>query len=87
MTVSTGSRNIKAVYYRGKDVMKVNKSKWANSASKNAFDHMQLDRYEATHCEVYDERTGELHAVLRRKLTKGEVEIETLFKREVKEGM
>lgn len=79
--------NIKTVYYRGKSAVKTTRSKWANSASKNAFGHMQTNQYDATHCEVFDESTGELHAVITAKLKGGKHMIETIFEREVREGM
>lgn len=81
----TSNRPIRTVFYQHKDVVRVNHAKWANNAVPNAVGHMQLNQYDATHCEVFDSASGELHAVIRRKIG-GEV-IEILFKREVQEGM
>lgn len=77
-------RPIRTDYYLGGKVVKTNKSVHANSAAKNCFDHLQTNDYEATVGEVWDEDTGELHAVFRRKVG-GEadpVHISTVFKRE-----
>lgn len=52
--------------------------------SPNCVKHMQIDKYSATHAEVYDEDNGELHAVVKRSIN-GDVHI--LFKREVQEGV
>lgn len=75
--------SIRTDYYFGGKIVKVTRSLHANSASKNCFDHMQTNDYEATVAEVYDEDTGELHAVIRRRVG-GEadpVHVSTAFKR------
>lgn len=77
-------RPIRTVFYRGKQEVRVNYSTWANNAVPNAVRHMQTNEYDATHCEVFDSVNGELHSVIKRRIT-GDIEI--LFKREVKEGM
>jgi hypothetical protein len=78
------TRNIKTVYYFLHEAVKVTHSVWANNAVPNAIGHMQVNQYEATHCEVYDVANGELHAVIKRNVL-GDITI--LFKRTVKEGM
>jgi hypothetical protein len=79
-------RPIVTTYYedfKANKMVKITRSLHANSACMNCFNHMQLDHYKALVAEVYDERTGSLHAVFRHKINGG---IETIFKREVKEG-
>lgn len=78
-------RPIQTVFYQKHDAVKVTRSKWANTAVPNAIKHMQVNQYDATHCEVYDASSGELHAVIKSYI--GTNRIEILFKREVKEGM
>lgn len=78
------SRNIKTVYYFGRDVVKVNSACFANNAVPRCIGHMQMNEYSASHAEVYDAGSGELHAVIRRQVS-GNITI--VFKREVKEGM
>lgn len=82
--MSTRKRTIKTVFYRVREVVKATHSSWANNAVPNAVGHMQVNQYDATHCEVYDTSSGELHAVIKRSIT-GDIHI--LFKREVKVGM
>ena len=81
-----GSRSIETSYYRGnsnkKDLVKTNRAVHANSAVLRAVDHMQFNHYEATTAEVFDNDSGVLHAVLRRRMS-GDIEI--LYKRKVKE--
>ena len=77
-------RPIRTVFYRGRTVVRTTHSRWANNAVPRAVGHLQLRQYDATHCEVFDSATGELHAVLKVNL-KGVIFV--LFKREVKEGM
>lgn len=55
---------IQTMYYRGKQEIKINRAKHANSAVLRAVDHMQLNSYGATVAEVYDTETAELHAVI-----------------------
>jgi len=75
---------IKTVFYFEKKAVRANHARWANNAVPNAVKHMQLNEYAATHCEVYDTVSGDLHAVIKRSVN-GDIHI--LFKREVKEGM
>lgn len=79
------ARPIQTVFYQRHNVVRVTRSKWANTAVPNAVKHMQTNEYDATHCEVYDASTGVLHAVIKYHI--GTNRIEILFKREVREGM
>lgn len=83
MAKEQGTRKIQTVYYRGKDIVQVNRAVHVNSASERCFSHMQMNHYEATTAEVFDNESGVLHAVFKRSVTGDE--IKTLFKREVKE--
>lgn len=76
---------IRTAFYRKDTVVKVNHAAWANNAVPNAVRHMQINQYDATHCEVYDTVTGELHAVIKAHI--GSNRIEILFKRQVVEGL
>jgi hypothetical protein len=78
-------RSIRTVYYQRNLVVKTTASKFANNAVPNCIRHMQLNEYDATHVEVYDEDSGVLHAVIKRSIKTGDIVI--LFKREVEEGM
>jgi len=77
------ARTIRTVFYRLAKVVKINNAYYANSAVLRCVDHLQHNQYNATHAEVYDESNGDLHAVVRRRVT-GDLEI--LFRRAVKEG-
>lgn len=77
-------RPIKTVYYFGSRAVKITRAKHANSAVPRCVDHLQLNHYNATLAEVYDDVNAELHAVVTRSV-KGTIKI--VFKREVKEGM
>ena len=76
---------IRTVFYRGNEAVKTNHAMWANNAVPNAVRHMQINQYDATHCEVYDSVSGELHAVIKAHI--GSNRIEILFKCDVREGM
>lgn len=76
---------IRTVFYRKADVVKINHAMRADNSVPNAIRHMQINQYDATHCEVYDSTTGELHAVIKAHI--GSNRIEILYKREVREGM
>lgn len=80
MTITTN-------YMRGRNhnVVFTTRAYHANSAVLNCVKHMQLNHYEADVAEVYDTKTGELHAVVAYKPGIGKIEI--VYKREVKEGM
>lgn len=82
-----GTRPIRSEFFEGarrnRNPVKVNRGRWALTAVPNAVMHMQLDTYGARLCEVWDERTGELYAQVRRKVT-GELEI--VFMKQPEEG-
>lgn len=73
------------VFYRKNEAVKTNHAMRANNAVPNAIRHMQINQYDATHCEVYDSVSGELHAVIKAHI--GSNSISILFKRDVVEGM
>jgi hypothetical protein len=77
-------RPIQTVYYRGKQILRVNNAKWPNSAVLRCVDSMQLNKYGATTAEVFDNTTGELHAVVTHSVV-GKIQI--IFKREVTKEM
>ncbi len=65
--VEVSRRPIRSVYYSdlsARTVEKVNRGAHARSAVPRAVDHMQVNHYAAALCEVYDDTTGELHAVI-----------------------
>jgi len=74
------SRNIQTTYYRRKALVKTNIAVDPNRAVLHAVNHLQHNQYEATHCEVFDNASGVLHAVLQRKMN-GDIAV--LFRREV----
>lgn len=78
-------RPIRTDFYQGKNLIHSNHARWANNATPQALKYLQVQHYQATHCEVYDVENGILHAVLRYRI--GENKIEVIYKREVKEGM
>lgn len=53
---------------------KVTRAKYASRAVPNAVMHMQMNDYDAFTCQVWDESTGELHAVIKRSV-KGDIRI------------
>lgn len=78
------NRNIRTRYYVGKryaDPIQINSSRDANVAVAQAVLHMQVAHYRdnngipATSCEVYDDATGELHAIVTRSIN-GRIQIE-----------
>lgn len=69
------TRPIRTDYYRRSKLVKSTHSTWANNAVGNAVKHMRSQRYDSSHCEVYDQTTGELHAVLRYFMGKNRTEI------------
>jgi hypothetical protein len=81
-------RLVLTVYYADFDaqqVVKRTRSVHCNTASTACFNHMQLNHYGALVAEVIDERRGHRpHAVFRRDINGN---VETIFKRKVKEGM
>lgn len=62
-------RPIKTVYYRTGLDPQVNRSADANRAIATCVLHMQVNHYGARSAEVYDDETGELHAVIRRNIS------------------
>jgi hypothetical protein len=66
--------NIKSDYYLGKDLVKRNSASNPLRAVSRAVEHLRLNSYEATHVEVYDDRRGTLHAVIKRHMA-GRTEI------------
>ena len=76
--------SIKTVYFHGKKVVQVNKACHANSAVLRCVDHMQHNHYKSNVAEVFDELSGELHAVISRSMATGVIKI--VFRREVQEG-
>jgi hypothetical protein len=83
--LSTRTLPIQTVYYREQKMVKKTRAGTANRAVPHAVEHMQINEYHATHCEVYDLTNGVLHAVLKRHISENSIEV--LFKRKVKEGM
>jgi len=77
-------RTIRTTYYFNTEVIKNNTAKHANAAVLHCVNHMQLNTYEATHAEVYDESNGVLHCVVTR--PKGARTITILYKRAVRES-
>lgn len=77
-------RPIRSVYYsdhRARHVVKTSRGKYARTAVPRAVDRMQVNDYQAVLCEVYDDSSGVLHAVIKRSVDRGEIHI--LFQREV----
>ena len=74
-----GKFQIKTTFYRGKTLLKINHAKHSNAAVMRAVGHMQTNHYGATVAEVYDEYSGELHAVLTRSISGMRI----VFKRDV----
>lgn len=65
------TRSIMTQYKQGHRQMKVTRAKYASTSVPNAVMHMQMNDYEATVCEVWDETTGQLHAVIKRNVKGG----------------
>lgn len=80
-------RQIRTNYFFGKELVKTTMALYPNRAVPTCVDHVQFNNYEATHAEVFDERTGELHAVVKRHIggAKMPQKIEVEFRREVAE--
>ncbi len=59
------ARSIKSVFYNHKkEPLRVNSALHIEWAVPRAIWHMQIDHYSARVCEVFDELTGELWAVV-----------------------
>lgn len=82
-TLNRVERSIRTIYYQGKRIVKITRSRYAFTAVPRCISHMQVNEYSATLAEVFDLTNGDLHAVIRRYMS-GEIRI--IFKREVKEG-
>ncbi len=63
-----GTRTIVTVFYCGRRIVKVNLAVHPNKAVLHCVNHLQFNRYEATHAEIYDDVTGMVHAVFRRSI-------------------
>jgi len=78
------ARPIMAVYYNEKkERLKTTRGKYARTMTRAAFDHMQMDEYNARTAEVFlGEGAGTLYSVLRLVLQRGKVKVETLFEQD-----
>lgn len=76
------SRPVITVYYFGKNVVRINRAKYPNNAVYLCVNHMQLNDYDASVAEVYDDKT--LHAVIKNVRKGGLLTMQILYKREVK---
>lgn len=56
---------VRTVYYRGKEVVKVIAAARPINAVRNCVGYMRLNRYEATHAEVYSTDNGKLYGVVK----------------------
>ena len=63
---------VRTVYYRGRDVVKVIASGHPMYAVRNCGYWLRINKYEATHAEVYSTDNGKLYAVVKRDM-KGNV--------------
>lgn len=64
-------RQIKTKFYAGRDYanpVKINSSSDANTAVATCVLHMQINHYGATTAEVYDDSSGQLHAIVKRSI-------------------
>lgn len=59
-------RNIKTAFYIEGEVSHINSSSNPNRAVAQCVAHMQVNHYSANAAEVFDAKTGELHAVVKR---------------------
>lgn len=57
---------VRTVYYRGREVVKNIASGKSLYAVRNCVYWMRLNKYEATHAEVYDTDNGKLYGVVKR---------------------
>lgn len=86
------ARPIRSDYYFGvgerKKLVKTTRASSAFMVVPRAMMHMQTNEYGANVVEIFDEKTGTLHAVLRMKLNGSSLpDIRTLFKRKVKKAV
>lgn len=61
-------RTIKTAFWMQGEVVHTNSSTNPNRAVAQCVRHMQINHYGATAAEVYNDETGELHAVVKRKI-------------------
>ncbi len=59
-------RVINTVYFVGKKAVKTNASIHPENAAPSCVRHMEANTYAATHAEVFNTETGQLHLVVRR---------------------
>lgn len=74
---------IKAIYRRGKEVVKINSAGTGTNAVPRCVMHMRANDYAATVAEVHNERNGKLYAVVKRTVD-GNVHI--LYENKYREG-
>lgn len=67
-------RPIRSQYLHGHAEVKVTRAKYASTAVPAAVMHMQMDDYDAFTCQVWDDSTGKLHAVIKRSV-KGDLKV------------
>lgn len=65
--------NVRTVYYRHREVVRTIPSGAEINAVKNAVGWMRVNRYEATHCEVYGVKNGKLYGVIVNSLVNGKL--------------
>jgi hypothetical protein len=71
-------RYVKTKFYIGKryhDPVQINSASDANTAVATCVLRMQINQYSATSAEVYDDNTGELHAIVTRSIN-GQIRID-----------
>ena len=78
-----GPYPIKTTYWQGKSLVKTTHARSSNSAVSRCVQHMQLDEYGASAAEVFDSRSGVLHAVL----TRSPMGMRIVFKRKPEKGL
>ena len=77
------TRDIQTTYFDHRGlVLKINRAKWPSKAVLCAVQHLQKNTYSARICEVFDTQDGTLHAVLAKRLVKGESVLAIAYKRD-----
>lgn len=71
--MATRELNVRTVYYRRKEVVRTIASGKDINAVKNCVGWMRVNRYEATHAEVYGVSNGTLYAVIVNTLVNGKL--------------
>lgn len=74
-------RPVKTVYYRHRQVVRVTRSARPLRAAGIALQRLRENKYEATHCEVYNMFNGTLYSVQKRDMAGN---VHTLFQSEFK---